>query len=112
MTKLTEIKIWPVKNNQYIKANASFVYDETIRIKCIIRNGNDGLWVTYPAAKSDNKDENGKDIWYPYVNVTDKTKREEISKELLAAYAESAGGTSTQERPRQQQDGFDDNVPF
>jgi stage V sporulation protein G len=78
---ITEVKVFPVKDNDKLKAYASIVFDDCFVIRDLrVITGSDGLFVAMPSRKR--KDGTFKDTAHPLNMET----REMIEKTILSSY--------------------------
>ncbi len=78
---ITEVKVFPVKDNDKLKAYASIVFDDCFVIRDLrVITGSDGLFVAMPSRKR--KDGTFKDTAHPLNMET----REMIEKTILNSY--------------------------
>jgi len=78
---ITEVRVFPVLNEERLKAYATVTIDNVFLIRDLrIINGNTGLFVAMPSRKM--KDGTFKDIAHPLNSET----RQMIEKKVLAAY--------------------------
>lgn len=63
----------------------------------MIRNGPTGPFVAYPQIKSNKKDENGKDMYFPIIKFfpNDKKKFEDFSQKIVQKYKNTVGQGNT-----------------
>jgi stage V sporulation protein G len=79
--EITEVKVFPVKDNDKLKAYASIVFDDSFVIRDIrIITGTNGLFVAMPSRKK--KDGTFKDTAHPLNMET----RDLIEKTILKSY--------------------------
>ena len=89
---ITDVKVWPNKNNhKTIKANAQFVVDGGIKIKCTIFEGQKGPFIGLPGRYGDKPGEDGKKPWYSDVDCISKEAREELNAAVINKYNEVTG---------------------
>jgi DNA-binding cell septation regulator SpoVG len=72
-------KMSVLKDNKYIKAFASIIFDDDIEVECRIMNGKKGLWIAWP---SDLKC----GIWVKNFTFINKSLQKNIEKKLIADY--------------------------
>ncbi|MCD6281059.1 MAG: septation protein SpoVG [Deltaproteobacteria bacterium] len=78
--EITEVKVFPVRNNEKLKAYASVVFDDCFVVRDLrIINGNSGLFVAMPSRKR--KDGSFRDTAHP-LNVETRAKIEKTVLEL------------------------------
>jgi len=78
---ITEVKVFPVKDNDKLKAYASIVFDDCFVIRDLrVITGSEGLFVAMPSRKR--KDGTFKDTAHPLNMET----REMIEKTILSSY--------------------------
>ena len=93
--EITEVRVFPVANEERLKAYATITLDNAFLIRDLrVINGNTGLFVAMPSRKM--KDGAFKDIAHPLNSDT----RQMIEKKVLAEYErELANPTKRPERP-------------
>jgi stage V sporulation protein G len=93
--EITEVRVFPVANEERLKAYATITIDSVFLIRDLrVINGNTGLFVAMPSRKM--KDGTFKDIAHPLNSET----RQIIEKKVLAEYErELANPTKRPERP-------------
>ena len=90
---VTEVRIFPVSNEERLKAYATITIDEVFLIRDLrIISGNSGLFVAMPSRKM--KDGSFKDIAHPLNSET----RQMIEKQVLAEYERELANPSQRER--------------
>jgi len=90
--KITEVKVFPAKENGRLKAYATIVFDNDFIVRDLkIIEGNKGLFVSMPSRRR--KDGSFRDIVHPLNSET----RSMIEQNIIAEYerAAAAGETST-----------------
>lgn len=81
--KITEVKVFPVKDNEKLKAYASIVFDDCFVIRDLrVITGTDGLFIAMPSRKR--KDGTFRDTAHP-LNIE---TRDLIEKKILKTYTE------------------------
>ncbi|MCD6570303.1 MAG: septation regulator SpoVG [Deltaproteobacteria bacterium] len=79
--KITEVKVFPVKNNEKLKGYASIVFDDCFVVRDLrIIDGTSGLFVAMPSRRR--KDGSFRDTAHP-LNIE---TRIEIEKSILELY--------------------------
>jgi stage V sporulation protein G len=93
--EITEVRVFPVTNEERLKAYATITIDSAFLIRDLrVINGNTGLFVAMPSRKM--KDGTFKDIAHPLNSET----RQIIEKKVLAEYErELASPSKRPERP-------------
>ena len=93
---ITEVRVFPVNNEERLKAYATITIDGVFLIRDLrIINGNAGLFVAMPSRKM--KDGTFKDIAHPLNSET----RQAIEQKVLAEYEqELAHPTKREQSPR------------
>jgi DNA-binding cell septation regulator SpoVG len=69
-----------------------------------IRQGKDGLWVSFPSAPPKQNDPEGK--WRPYFWVQNKEERSVLTDQIIAAYLKEVKGSGSQPSQGDQQTDF------
>jgi len=78
--EITEVKVFPVRNNEKLKAYASVVFDDCFVVRDLrVINGNTGLFVAMPSRKR--KDGSFRDTAHP-LNIKTRAKIEKTVLEL------------------------------
>lgn len=84
---ITEIKVYPVKDNEKLKAYASIVFDDAFVIRDLrIIDGNNGMFVAMPSRKR--HDGTFRDTVHPLNNET----RNLIEEKVLTVYEKEIAG--------------------
>jgi len=93
---ITEVRVFPVNNEERLKAYATITVDNVFLIRDLrVINGNAGLFVAMPSRKM--KDGTFKDIAHPLNSET----RQMIEKKVLAEYeSELANPTQREQAPK------------
>ena len=91
--QISDAKVWPVKANEYIKANAQFTVNNAFKLKATIRNGQNGLYVSFPGTSGEKPGADGKKPFYPHIECFNKEVRQQVNNTLLAEYYKTAGVT-------------------
>ena len=83
--EITEVRVFPVSNEERLKAYATITIDNAFLIRDLrVINGNTGLFVAMPSRKM--KDGTFKDIAHPLNSET----REKMERVILAEYEREA----------------------
>jgi DNA-binding cell septation regulator SpoVG len=87
MPEISDIRVWPTRGDGKIKANADFVYDGQIRIKCSVREGPKGNFVGFPGRYGDKVDpKTNKKKWYSDVYFIDNDLKSTIETQVMSEY--------------------------
>jgi stage V sporulation protein G len=90
--EITEVRVFPVLNEERLKAYATITIDNVFLIRDLrVINGNTGLFVAMPSRKM--KDGTFKDIAHPLNSDT----RQMIEKRVLAEYERELANPATRE---------------
>lgn len=90
--KISNIMVFPTRNNKStIKANGFMTLENCIKIKFLLCESKNGLFVTYPSEKYE---KDGETKYSKYVDITDKEAIAKINQAALAAYYEKVGDTN------------------
>ena len=93
--EITEVRVFPVNNEERLKAYATITIDKVFLIRDLrVINGNTGLFVAMPSRKM--KDGTFKDIAHPL----DSDTRQMIESRVLAEYARELAGPAKREVQR------------
>lgn len=98
MSKISEVRIWPQEGGKGgVLARGDFLYDDALRIKFTLREGESGRYVGMPGRYAEKKDpETGKAKWYSDVFIKDEKLRDELNEVVIAKFNQEAGGPSSQ----------------
>ena len=89
---ISDVKVWPSKNSSSkVKANGSFVVNESFKVKYTLFSGPKGLFVGLPG-KYGEKD--GKKEWYADVLIINPEVQKQVNQAVIAAYNQKTGNKS------------------
>lgn len=111
--KITDIKVFPVKENKSTKATVSFTVENKIVFTNFrLMDGSNGLWLGNPSMKKGEK-------WQDIIYITDKEFRQELLNKVIEKYNEVANNiTSTSTTVKENSNDTsivdipDDELPF
>lgn len=85
--EITEVKVFPVQDNDKLKAYATIIFDDCFVVRDLkIIDGNSGLFVAMPSKKK--KDGTYRDVAHPLNNET----RSRIEGAIIKEYERQCGG--------------------
>ena len=91
---ISDVKVWPTKTaNEFIKANAKFVVNGAFKLSATVRNGQNGLYVSFPGTSGEKPGPDGKKPFYPHIELINKEVRQNLQNTVLAEYYKAAGIT-------------------
>lgn len=103
---ISDAKVFPLREpKKGLLANGSFTVAGAFVLKCLVREGKDGVWVAMPARAG--KDKEGNTRYYDECFPITKEARAEMTEKIIAAYEEATKGGSEESKPKK-----GDEVPF
>ena len=106
--KVTEVKLYKSNKDGIVKAFGKATLDDELVLDVLIMDKGDGAWATFPNGKKSEKDQK----FYLPVFWKTKEKDQEFKAEVIKAYNELGGGTSTGGTTNTASTGGSENLPF
>lgn len=82
--KITDIRIYKVAKNDYLKANVSITFDDMLVVWCKLCSGRNGDYITFPSHSYENR--KGELEWKDDVFPLTKEFREDITDAVIDSY--------------------------
>jgi len=98
--EITDIKLFHTKPGSKIKANGFLTFDKALKVKFMLMEGTNGLFVTYPAEKYTAKD--GTEKWSKFVEVFDKELTASVNQSVMAAFQGNVENQGVSQEPESQ----------
>ena len=111
---LSDFKFFTTRNSSKVKANGSFVVAKTLRVKCTIMEGPNGLFCGLPGNYYEDKTTKEKK-WGSQVDCVSKDVSQEFQRAVLAAYqggSTSSNSQGSSQEPESQVTRKKSNLPF
>lgn len=99
MLRVTDVRVFPIRNGRVLLANASVTFDDCFVVTGFkVLNGSRGIFVSMPSTKADKP----KDPLKPYVDTAfpiNAVFRSYLNDRILEAYKNSQGGVDGDDLP-------------
>jgi DNA-binding cell septation regulator SpoVG len=86
---ISEVNIWPVSNQEKVKARGNFLVSNAFKVQYTLFEGPKGLFVGLPGRKVTDSEGNSK--WYSDVYCLDDAVRKEMNDAVITAYNSATG---------------------